>query len=873
VIAALSLHRPALYNPALWSRDEVKNYFVARTALLERVVDDLRRERQGTRPQHRLVLGLRGMGKSTLLCRIAVAVEDDAELDAQWLPLTFPEEQYNVASLADFWLNCFDALGDLMERRGDDKAVATLDAEVEALDRKNSEDVLKALLQAAKRMKRRLLLLVDNIDLILERLKKEDWALRESLQAHPEIMLIGASARAMEATYDYGAAFYDFFKIDELRGLTEAEMRDTILNLARLRGADAMIQKVLDEPGRLRVLHTLTGGNPRTAVLLYGVLLKGMDGDVRADLEGLLDEVTPLYKARFEELPPLSQQLMDKLALHWDPMTARQLADMLGWEVNLVSAQLTRLMEVGVVEKVKPGQGKRAAFQVGERFFNIWYLMRASRRVRRKLVWFVDFLRVFYSTEELRRAARSRLSADGGDVKDVEYALALSRALGPEPIAKALETYALESLFSGELRTKLEEILDLSGEDKDLVPKAERIRVLKEMKAKLPGILRKAKVRFSIPKFVEAVLSFPLDVRARKGLLIGIASWSAKEIAVFRAAVLRRAEDGKRQLGCDVFRSLSQAIACGEMENDEDYEGAAAAAERFSCPMLSLLPRLKDAVRGLLSPTEAESVARQALALEPAGPYYWRVLGDVLGGRTERFVEAEEAYRKAIELDSQYALTWANLGSLLQGLPGREAEAEQALRRAVELEPDNYHPWKRLGRFLVQSGSNAEDTERVVRRTCELGADDPDSWLNLAIYWMQREQNYSEAYEAVQKAVMLGPTLGDVRYVAALAALALKRRDEAIAHLDILFQNTGNGDLWGADAALVGLAVDAGFGGDVLRLMDESGAGERWRPLHEALAAAVAGDPDLLNGVAPEVRAPALEILAEIAPALMKDRA
>ena len=43
----LPLHRPALYNPALWSRDEVKTYYIARQPLLTRLLDDLRRERPG----------------------------------------------------------------------------------------------------------------------------------------------------------------------------------------------------------------------------------------------------------------------------------------------------------------------------------------------------------------------------------------------------------------------------------------------------------------------------------------------------------------------------------------------------------------------------------------------------------------------------------------------------------------------------------------------------------------------------------------------------------------------------------------------------------------------------------------------------------
>ncbi|MBI4742270.1 MAG: AAA family ATPase [Betaproteobacteria bacterium] len=443
------LKRPALYNPGLWSVAEVRAYYIARTSLLNRLLDDIRRETPGSQPQHRLIVGQRGMGKSTLLRRLAIGIEDDTQLESQWLPLVFPEEQYNVASLADFWLNCLDALGDLQEARGDHAQAAAIDAEVERLDRGDSDGALQALLRTAGKLQRRLLLLVDNIDLILDRIKTQDWTLREVLQGHPEIMLIGASSRALEASYNYRAAFYDFFKIDELRGLSLDEMRETILTLARLRGAADVIERVAADPGRLPVLHTLTGGNPRTAVLLYGVLLKGVDGDVRSDLEALLDEVTPLYKARFDELPTQAQQLLDKLALNWDPITARGLADLLGWQVNLVSAQLDRLSASGVVEKVKFGKGKRIAFQVGERFFNIWYLMRASRRVRRKLMWLVEFLRVFFSSDELQRLAKRRLSACPSDEQDAEYTLAISRALGALPLARALETQALDTLLSG----------------------------------------------------------------------------------------------------------------------------------------------------------------------------------------------------------------------------------------------------------------------------------------------------------------------------------------------------------------------------------------------------------------------------------------
>jgi hypothetical protein len=56
---------------------------------------------------------------------------------------------------------------------------------------------------------------------------------------------------------------------------------------------------------------------PRTLALLHGILAAGKNGRVAEDLDGLLDQLTPYYKARFDDLPPQSQLIMDALnALH-----------------------------------------------------------------------------------------------------------------------------------------------------------------------------------------------------------------------------------------------------------------------------------------------------------------------------------------------------------------------------------------------------------------------------------------------------------------------------------------------------------------------------------------------------------------------------
>lgn len=794
----VGLRRPALYNPSLWSNAEVRDYYVARTALLDRFVADLKREKAGTRPQHRLIVGLRGMGKSTLLRRLAVAVEDEPDLDAQWLPLTFPEEQYNVAGLADFWLNCLDALGDQLEARGEREAVAAIDAEVERLDRKDGEGALQALLRTAARLRRRLLLLVDNVDLVFDRIRKEDWAFREALQAHPELLLIGASSRALEATYDYQAAFYDFFKVDELRGLSEDEMRETIVNLAKLRGADDVIRRVESGPGRLRVLHTLTGGNPRTAVLLYGVLLKGIDGDVRSDLEGLLDEVTPLYKARFEELPEQAQQLLDRLATAWYPQSAAALAQALGWKVNLVSAQLDRLAQAGVVEKVTPPRGKRLNYQVAERFFNIWYLMRTSRRLRRKLVYLVEFLRGLYSSSELCELAHRRLEGDFAGMSDTEYALALSQALGEAPLARALETKAIESLLAGEWRHRLGELFDLSGEDRDLLPKVERIRRRREARERIEKRLRGT----GGEAIVELLYELPIDSdnfeRRCATLEAATNSELHEQVAAYRAGY----EQLCRWYGQRTIGALGKALATGEMASIADSEGAKAAAERFDCPALISLSRilaLHEAGAGQDIDSESAGIARSLAGEEPDGAAYWLML-------------AGESLQK-----------------------GKYEEAAFEARRVTVLIPEESSAWLILGMALLRVGE-LSDEQLSAARKCASASD-----VGLA--------------------------------ARSLMALSLLCRDDAAA---LLWLAEAAHDVSGDDdveviVSLFGVALAKGLGDALLMRLDETGVSERLLPLREALAAAVAKNVALLNGVPPEVRAPARELLVLIAPELSRE--
>ncbi len=576
-----------IYNPDLQSKDALKQQFVARQGLLNRILQDLHDESQS---QHRLLVGTRGMGKTTLLRRIAGAVEEDPELSARWLALTFPEEQYNIGAdrLSDLWLNCIDALSDVLEQQGRKDQSVRLDAAVDALpdgdEGQRARQSLQLLLDEANRFGKRLLLLIDNLDIVLKRLEAEHWRLREVLAHEPRLTLIGASVEAMEATYEYNGAFYEFFRIHELKGLSETEMKAVLQNLARL-GNNRRVEELVDrESARLRTLHVLTGGNPRTIVLLYNVLAQQQNGDVRADLEGLLDHCTPLYKARFEALPAQAQLVVDALALHWDPITAGDLADKLRLPVNTISAQLNRLVQQGVVEKVEYEPSTRTGFQIAERFFNIWYLMRASRRLRRRLIWLVEFMKLLYTEEELAERARKHLQtmqacAPEQRLYQAELGFALAQSVRRPSLRHALERTALSALLESDARG-LASLLDFEGADAELKPHKERLELLVQIREKI-NHFQPDWATWSAEEFWRLLGGSPVMSLEEK-LRIAEKLENCQEGEFI--AIKKEMEQKKREV-FNAIRSektldqLYEAVSRGLMERLDDIDGARVAAE------------------------------------------------------------------------------------------------------------------------------------------------------------------------------------------------------------------------------------------------------------------------------------------------------
>ncbi|WP_198527601.1 helix-turn-helix domain-containing protein, partial [Rhodobacter capsulatus] len=438
--------QPTLYNQTLLDDDDFVASFVARRGTLETMCRRLKSVGPEDDGQHQILIGTRGMGKTSLLRRLGIEIKRDHDLSDRFVPLRFREEQYNVLRLQDFWRNCGEALAEWAESQGRDDLAEHLDDVLFSSSWESDEGAAEQFEAEMQALGRRAVLLIDNLDLILDALKDEDrWSLRASLQARGGPILVGAATQYLKESADRDAAFYEFFQPYYLEPLELQETEICMRAIANQRGevGRRVLRVMQNDPARLRVLHRLTGGNPRILALTYRLLETEDSHSAMADLERLLDEVTPYYKARVEEYQtPLQRAIIDAIALHWDPVTTGKLSDLTGVPTTTLSPQLTRLRNDGLIERIETS-GSYSGHQVVERFLNIWYLMRhGTRRTRQRMRWLVAFLSSFYCKDELEEIGRTARATGRFNLWTRDYVQAFEQAT---QIAPARERLGLKS--------------------------------------------------------------------------------------------------------------------------------------------------------------------------------------------------------------------------------------------------------------------------------------------------------------------------------------------------------------------------------------------------------------------------------------------
>ena len=466
-----------LYNPDQMSEQEIKSTFVARQALVDRLVTLIERQPEGAGVRHVVLVAPRGMGKTTMLLMVQFAIADRG-LAPLWLPIRFPEELYGVTDLADFWLETLENVSRVAQDIELSEATARLKSRYPGSEQLQ-EATLALLRDWCRQNNRRLVLLVDNFHLILSQINDEQQsaALRHVLMNEGWVMILGAAPSFFKEASRYDEPLYNFFQIERLERLTFEDMRSLLLQRAAADGLTDF-EKTLDaNTTRLRVLEYFTGGNARLVLMLYQIITRSEVSEVRRGLELLLDQVTPYYKDKTEALPAQQRKILDYIArasgqTH-EGVSPSEIAQVVRLTPQVVSAQLKRLTEQGYVQPANL-RGRSAFYTLSEPLYSLWYQMRFGRDTRQRMAWLVNFLKGWYDSNEIDTESRRletnfRKFFDAGHVEDARQALEYQHLLAHATEDMWKRTHTLSSVVQGYLNLKdtlaLSEILSISGLD------------------------------------------------------------------------------------------------------------------------------------------------------------------------------------------------------------------------------------------------------------------------------------------------------------------------------------------------------------------------------------------------------------------------
>lgn len=305
------------------------NFLTINDGLIASFFDYLKREDMGKPAQPHLIVGGSGSGKTFLLRKLSVMIEE--RLGASLRPVSI--EGKMLFSTDDIWRYCASCL----QIHGGSAAF---------------EDILSW----QKEHSCRVVLLVDNMQYYFNRTEgSEHFSLRGKLNRPGAPVIMATSDKVLPAFTDYNAAFFDGFKISYIRPL---EMSDVQAVVAQ--GTDM---------GRLEKLLSCLPRTPRSLLVVMGIL--SVSNDSRTDVALLRDWISPYCQARYDECVGQVQKILSALAQMEDGGTLQDIREMTGDDNGRLSPYLKLMADKGLVDKeAKVVRGGR--YTIADPLLKLW---------------------------------------------------------------------------------------------------------------------------------------------------------------------------------------------------------------------------------------------------------------------------------------------------------------------------------------------------------------------------------------------------------------------------------------------------------------------------------------------------------------------
>ena len=367
------------FTPDLIDKDDLEEISVGRNELVKDCIEHIKNSANNKSTRQILFLGPRGIGKSHTLLRIFHGLSNSNEVTT----IRLAEEEYSISSLDDLCQRILEVLG--INYYGEGVIV-----------------YCRNKLTELKNDGKPAVLFVENLQMLFDQIHPDLEKLRSIIQSDQSLCIVGSALTYFDSLSSPDKPFYKFFDITYLQGLTEEQVFELIKRRLVLAKKKFLIKSLEEHTERIRGLQLLTGGNPRLIHILAEIIVqKNSLEDLERNLLSLLDQLTPFYQARMETMSREQRKIFDMIALSEGPLSPTEIAKRLNnSKPAIVVAQLRRLQKDGLVENVKFSNKRGTRYQIVERLYRIWRELRSTRGAS-KVKLFVDFMKLWYSKEEL----------------------------------------------------------------------------------------------------------------------------------------------------------------------------------------------------------------------------------------------------------------------------------------------------------------------------------------------------------------------------------------------------------------------------------------------------------------------------------------
>ena len=383
------------FNPGMFqSDDEVIRQFVVRQRELDLVLEVVRSNIDSPSCQHMLIVAPRGRGKTMLLARVGAELRTNNSLSERLFPVRFMEESQEIVTLADFWLEALFHLAHANATSNPELSQELLVTHADLTARWRDTNIeghaRAAVLAAADRLGQKLVLMVENLQTLCSDVDKDfGWKLRQTLQSEPQIMLLATATSRFKGLDDGTQPFFELFRVVDLEPLDTVACR----HLWNMVSGDAQTSR------EIKPLQILTGGSPRLLIIVATFARHRSLRQLLEDLVTLVDDHTEYFRSHLEGFAKIERRVYLAVIDLWQPSSAHDIAARARIDIRTVSALIARLVNRGAV--LVEGTGRKRRYSAAERLYSIYYKLRRERDEAELVRNLIQFMTVFYHSDEL----------------------------------------------------------------------------------------------------------------------------------------------------------------------------------------------------------------------------------------------------------------------------------------------------------------------------------------------------------------------------------------------------------------------------------------------------------------------------------------